>query len=213
MASKPRKRHASISDIDSDESLTASQSQSKSSVQSKKTYVPRFLIIHSEVEGMDISLLSPFLIEKAIMSIAGEPKGIKSLQSGDLLIQCTKQPHAANLLKMKTFCGLKCTVTPHISLNTSKGIVCCPALSKQSCEYILEFMGEQDVTDVRRINVHQIHLDVINVKFLATMKISVADKRYASTAVCLNIANLVSVKDLPSVSTASNGRKREKSKK
>ena len=34
------------------------------------------------------------------------------------------------------------------------------------------------------------------------MKISVADKRYASTAVCLNIANLVSVKDLPSVQTA-----------
>ena len=50
--------------------------------------------------------------------------------------------------------------------------------------------------------ISQIHLDVINVKCLATMKISVADKRYASTAVCLNIANLVSVKDLPSVPTA-----------
>ena len=74
------------------------------------------------------------------MSIAGEPKSIKNLRSGDLLIQCTKQPHEANLLKMKTFCGLKCTVTPHKSLNTSKGIVRCPALSKQSCEHILEFM-------------------------------------------------------------------------
>ena len=154
MASKSRKRHAPITDTDSDESLTASQSQSKSSVP-KKPYVPRFLIIHSEVEGKDISLLSPFLIEKAIISIAGEPKSIKNLRSGDLLIQCTKQPHEANLLKMKTFCGLKCTVTPHKSLNTSKGIVRCPALSKQSCEHILEFMGEQGVTDVRRINVHR----------------------------------------------------------
>ena len=260
MATKSRKRHAPITDTDSDESLTASQSQSKSSVP-KKPYVPRFLIIHSEVEGKDISLLSPFLIEKAIMSIAGEPKSIKNLRSGDLLIQCTKQPHETNLLKMKTFCGLKCTVTPHKSLNTSKGIVRCPALSKQSCEHILEFMGEQGVTDVRRINVHrdgalkptntfvftfdspvlpanvkiglfrqkltcisQIHLDVINVKCLATTKISVADKRYASTAVCLNIAHLASVKDLPSVPTAQviilltqkiahNGRKREKSLK
>ena len=86
MALKSRKRHAPMSDIDSDESFTASQSQSKSSVQSKKTYVTRFLIIHSEVEGKDISLLSPFLIEKAIMSIAGEPKSIKNLRSGDLLI-------------------------------------------------------------------------------------------------------------------------------
>ena len=71
MASKSRKRRALITDTDSDESLTASQPQSTSSVP-KKTYVPRFLIIHSEVEGKDISLLSPFLIHKTIMSVAGE---------------------------------------------------------------------------------------------------------------------------------------------
>ena len=56
---------------------------------------------------------------------------------------------------MKTFCGLKCSVTPHKSLNTSKGIVRCPALIRQSNEHILEFMEEQGVTDVRRINVHR----------------------------------------------------------
>ena len=153
MATKSRKRQAPITDTDSDESLIASQSQSKSSVP-KKPYVPRFLIIHSEVEGKDISLLSPFLIHKTIMSMAGEPKSIKNLRSGDLLIQCAKEPHEKSLLKMKTFCGLKCSVSPHKSLNTSKGIVRCPALIRQSNEQILEFMGEQGVTDVRRINVH-----------------------------------------------------------
>ena len=55
---------------------------------------------------------------------------------------------------MKTFCGLKCSVTPHKSLNTSKGIVRCPAIIWQSNEQFLEFMEEQGVTDVRRINVH-----------------------------------------------------------
>ena len=154
MATKSRKRHAPITDTDSDESLTASQSQSKSSVP-KKPYVPRFLIIHSEVERKDISLLSPFLIHKTIMSMAGEPKSIKNLRSGDLLIQCAKEPHEKSLLKMKTFCGLKCSVTPHKSLNTSKGIVRCPALIRQSSEHILEFMEEQGVTDVRRINVYR----------------------------------------------------------
>ena len=154
MATKSRKRHAPITDTDSDESLTASQSQSKSSLP-KKPYVLRFLIIHSEVEGKDISLLSPFLIHKTIMSMAGEPKSIKNLRSGDLLIQCAKEPHEKSLLKMKTFCGLKCSVTPHKSLNTSKGIVRCPALIRQSSEHILEFMEEQGVTDVRRINVHR----------------------------------------------------------
>ena len=154
MATKSRKRHARITGTDSDESLTASQSQSKSSLP-KKPYVPSFLIIHSEVEGKDISLLSPFLIHKTIMSMAGEPKSIKNLRSGDLLIQCAEEPHEKSLLKMKTFCGLKCSVTPHKSLNTSKGIVRCPALIRQSSEHILEFMEEQGVTDVRRINVHR----------------------------------------------------------
>ena len=87
MASKSRKRHAPITDTDSDESLTASQSESSVP---KQPYVPRFLTIHSEVEGKDISLLSPFLIHKTIMSMAGEPKSIKNLRSGDLLIQCAK---------------------------------------------------------------------------------------------------------------------------
>ena len=140
------------------------------------------------------------------------------------------------LLNLKNFCGLKCKVTPHSSLNISKGIVCCPALNRQTCEHILEFMGEQGVTDVRRISVFRdgakkptntfvftfntpvlpsvvkigfmqvkvdvyipIHFAVINVKCLAITKTSVADRLYASNAVCLSTAKLASVKDLPSV--------------
>ena len=64
-----------------------------------------------------------------------------------------KEKHETTLLNLKNFCGLKCKVTPHSSLNISKGIVRCPALNRQTCEHILEFMGEQGVTDVRRISV------------------------------------------------------------
>ena len=39
MATKSRKRHAPITDTDSDESLTASQSQSKSSVPKNLMYL------------------------------------------------------------------------------------------------------------------------------------------------------------------------------
>ena len=112
------------------------------------------MTIHSEEEET-ISSLSPFIVHKTIMSIAGEPKSIKNLRSGDLLIQCSKESHETSLLKMKKFCGLKCKVTPHTSLNTSKGIVRCPALNRQTNEHILEFMQEQGVTDVRRIKVHR----------------------------------------------------------
>ena len=43
----------------------------------------------------------------------------------------------------------------HSSLNTSKGTVCCPALSKVTKEQIKEGMTEEGVTDVRRITVRR----------------------------------------------------------
>ena len=70
------------------------------------------------------------------MSLTGEPKSIETLRSGDLLIQCAKETHEKTS-KMKTFCGLKCSVTPNSSLNTWKGIVCCPALSKVTSKHIV----------------------------------------------------------------------------
>ena len=81
---------------------------------------PDFLIIYSEKEGETISSLSPFVVHKPIMGFAGEPKNIKNLWSGDHLIQCAEESHEKSILQMKTFCGLKCSVTPHSSLNTSR---------------------------------------------------------------------------------------------
>ena len=61
---------------------------------------------------------------------------------------------------MKTVCGLKCSVTPLSSLNTSKGIIRCPALNRVTSDDIKEGLVEQGVTDVRRINVR--HYGKIN---------------------------------------------------
>ena len=91
---KAKKRHIANSDTDSENSYPVSQpTNSSSSTSTQKPYVPRFLIIHSEKEGETISSLSPFVVHKTIMSIAGEPKSIKNLRSGDLLIQCAKESH------------------------------------------------------------------------------------------------------------------------
>ena len=88
---KAKKRHIANSDNDSENSYPASQitksSSPSSSTSTKKTYVPRILIIHLEKEGETISSLSSFVVHKTIMSIAGEP-------------------HEKNLLQMKTFCGI-----------------------------------------------------------------------------------------------------------
>ena len=130
-----KKNVTAYSDTDSENSYPASQPTKTSlSTSTKKLYVPRFLIIYSE-KGETVSF-SLFVVHKTIMSIAGEPKSIKNLRSGDLLIQCAKESHEKNLLQMKTFCGLKCSVTPHSSLNTSKGIIRCPALNRVTSDDI-----------------------------------------------------------------------------
>ena len=134
--------------------LASQPTKSSLSASTKKPYVPRFLIIHSK-KGDTISSLSPFVVHKTIMSIAGEPNSIKNLRSGDLLIQCAKESHEKSLLQMKTFCGLQCSVTPCSSLNTSKGIVRCPASSKVTNDDIKEGMAEQGVMDVRRLTVRR----------------------------------------------------------
>ena len=80
---------------------------------------PRFLVIQSE-EAKEITSLSPFVIEKQIESLIGTPKSVKKLKNKTLLVETNRKSQSDNLLKTKTFFGLKVSVTEHKSLNTSK---------------------------------------------------------------------------------------------
>ena len=114
------------------------------------TASPRFLVIHSQ-EERSISSLSPFVIEKVLIGMAGEPKSMKKLCSGDLLVEYTNKKQIENLLRLKSFHNLKVQVSLHASLNTCKGVVRCPDLKGVSEEEILEEMREQGVIHARRI--------------------------------------------------------------
>ena len=60
---------------------------------------------------------------KVIQGIAWEVNAVKSLRNGDILVHCALMSHALNLLKLKAFAGIPCKVSPHRSLNSSKGII------------------------------------------------------------------------------------------
>ena len=64
---------------------------------------PRFLLIESTVPDQPLSKLSPFVIQKVLMSVAGSRKSVKKLSSGSLLIEVEKPTHAENLMKIKQF--------------------------------------------------------------------------------------------------------------
>ena len=76
------------------------------------TASPRFLVIHSQ-EERSISSLSPFVIEKVLIGMAGEPRSIKKLRSGDLLVEYTNKKQIESLLRLKSFHNLKVQVSLH----------------------------------------------------------------------------------------------------
>ena len=82
---------------------------------------PRFIIIES-LQDTKFNQLSPFLIEK-IISSRSNPKTVKKLRTGNLLVEVKSKKHAENLLKMEKFHNLKYHAYPHAKLNTSKGVV------------------------------------------------------------------------------------------
>ena len=118
------------------------------------TASPRFLVIHSQ-EERSISSLFPFVIEKVLIDMAGEPRNIKKFHSGDLLLEYSNKKQIENLLRLKSFHDLKVQMSLHASLNTCKGVVRCPDLKGVSEEEILEEMREQGVIHVRRIKVRR----------------------------------------------------------
>ncbi|GFU64509.1 uncharacterized protein TNCV_2526241 [Trichonephila clavipes] len=65
-----------------------------------------------------MSIKSPFAIQKALIGISGEPKSVKRLRSGDLLIETTSALQTKSFLLAKSFLNSPVTVFPHKSLNS-----------------------------------------------------------------------------------------------
>ena len=117
------------------------------------TSFPRFLIIESTKPDQTLAKLSPFVIEKVLVSIAGSPKSVKKLNSGSLLVEIEKAKHAENLMKLTRFFEIPAKCYPHTSLNTSRGIIRCPDLAGVSEEEIVSNLADQNVTAARRITI------------------------------------------------------------
>ena len=136
-----------------EESMTNLNILKKSKVISGDTW-PRFLVISSSDEGA-LKTLSPFAIQKALVGLAGEPKSVKKIRNGSLLVECSTERHSQCLLKSKIFCNIKIHVTPHLSLNTSKGVIRCRDLEGMSDDEICKELSSQDVAVVKRIRIRR----------------------------------------------------------
>ncbi|GFU15141.1 RNA-directed DNA polymerase from mobile element jockey [Trichonephila clavipes] len=75
-----------------------------------------------------MSTTSPFAIHKALIGIGGEPKSVKKLRSGDLLIETGSAVQTKSFLLAKSFLDSPANITPHKSLNSSRGVISEPDL-------------------------------------------------------------------------------------
>ena len=74
-----------------------------------------------------------------------------------MLVETNRTSQSDNLLKIKTFFGLKVSVTEHKSLNTSKGIIRDRMLKGEKEDDIVEYLKEQGVVACKRLTIKKDH--------------------------------------------------------
>ncbi|GFX79322.1 RNA-directed DNA polymerase from mobile element jockey [Trichonephila clavipes] len=100
-----------------------------------------------------MSKISPFAIHKTLIGIGGEPKSVKRLRSGDLLIETMSDLQTKSFLVVKSFLNSPVTVSPHKTLNSCRGVISEPDLLSTPDAEILEGFSDQGVIQVRRITI------------------------------------------------------------
>ncbi|GFU64497.1 uncharacterized protein TNCV_2526121 [Trichonephila clavipes] len=106
----------------------------------------RFLIL--SLPNNEMLQKSPFAIHKAIQGISGEPKSVKKLRSGDLLIETSSALQTKSLLLTKTFLDCPLIVNLHRSLNSCRGVISETDLLCASEAEILDGLSDQGVTEI-----------------------------------------------------------------
>ncbi|GBN01702.1 hypothetical protein AVEN_211119-2 [Araneus ventricosus] len=123
---------------------------------SSATNFPTFFIIkRTSTSAETFHSVSPFLVERAITGSIGDVKSTKKLRSGDLLVEVHSRKQSEQIVKLKTFSNIPITVSPHASLNSSKGVITCGELLNVTTEEILKELQGQGVSHVRRISIRR----------------------------------------------------------
>lgn len=111
--------------------------------------LPRFLLI-KRIDGNNFATVSPFVISKAVYGLLGNVKELKKTKEG-LLVECVSNAQTKRLLSVTQLAGYAVEVSPHSTLNFSKGVITCKDLLNSSIEEIKEELQSEGVIDAKRI--------------------------------------------------------------
>jgi len=108
---------------------------------------PCWFVVSSVNADNKLSKLSCFIIGKAFKCQVGSLKTVRPLQRGDILVETIWKSQSDRVLYLKELTGVPVVVTPHRSLNTSKGVIRCREIALCDKEEIVEELKPQGVTD------------------------------------------------------------------
>jgi len=127
---------------------------SGSSDEEEMEHFSRWLVIQATDDNrQSFNRLSPFVIGKALKCQVGTLETVKRLQRGDLLVQTNNRSYSELLLGMTSLADVPVKVSPHRSLNSSKGVVRSRDLARCDKEEIVSGLKNQGVTDAVIISV------------------------------------------------------------
>lgn len=120
----------------------------------KETF-PRYHVIHCETAEKNARTISPFVVSKCLTTTLGPGYQATRMASGDLLLEVKSQSQYENLSKLESFGNIPISITPHRSLNTSRGVVSDQELLGLTEGELLEGWKDQQVTQVQRIKIRR----------------------------------------------------------
>ncbi|GBL67239.1 hypothetical protein AVEN_153457-1, partial [Araneus ventricosus] len=109
-----------------------------------------FIIMHTD---KTFHKVSPFLIQKLIVSFVGEVKDVKKLKSGDLLIEAATKSQISTLKTLNKLGEFPVETNAHKSLNYSRGVISELDLESVSESELINELKSQKVVEARRIKI------------------------------------------------------------
>lgn len=115
---------------------------------------PRFFVVHSTTDE-PVANLSAFFIAKTIKNFVGNNFKAKKQRTGDLFVEIETKDQGTKLLFMKKIGEMDVEVTPHRTLNYTKGVISEQELLQSTDAEIEEELSEQGVIAARRITMRR----------------------------------------------------------
>ena len=115
---------------------------------------PKILVISSTTSGEPLKL-GQYAVAKGILGLTNNAKKLTKTRSGHFVVEVTTDLASKVLLSAEALANQKVSVTPHRTLNESKGVITSRFLEGATNEDLLADLKSQGVTKVHRILRHK----------------------------------------------------------